>query len=78
MQLDKVNRMSSESLQTRLNGRVAIEIDNVNRIFLRQLWQGLPFLPQISYMRRMLLRRKSSYLLKRCGNRRTFASAIKN
>ena len=40
---------------------------------LRQLWQGLPFLSQILYMRRMLLCRKSSLLLERAGNRRNFA-----
>ena len=42
---------------------------------LRQLWQGLPFLPQVSYMRRMLLRRESSFLLDGARNRHTFASS---
>ena len=37
---------------------------------LRQLWQGLPFLSQISYMHHRLLCRKSSFLLERGQNRR--------
>jgi len=47
----------------------------IEKLKLRQLWQGLPFLPHFLYMRRMLLCRKSSVLLERAENRRNFASS---
>ena len=46
-------------------------------VLLRQLWQGLPFLSQMSYMHHRLLCRKSSFLLEWAINRRTFAVANK-
>ena len=66
-------RFLLSGLDKRHLAAVLLENDKI----LRQLWQGLPFLSQISYMHHRLLCRKSSFLLERGQNRRTFASSFR-
>jgi len=46
-------------------------------VVLRQIWQGLPFLPQISYLRHRLFWRKGFLLLFCAKIHRNFAVANK-